>query len=136
MIHSKDMIEIQPVILGEAGPAPVYTEAARGSSRAKVARPGTLELRPNPEYVPGAYANLRHFEVRHDIKELGLAFDLGKTHLVPLEVAAEYARKTRPRVEFMSNGDVIHLGRLGGILGDAVRAGQRACATHIEIKIS
>lgn len=130
MTHCKNFVEIQPVILTDNGPAPVYDETARGAGRMISHTPGDFSIQPNPNHVEGAYENLQHHELRKEIEARGLTFEVGVSHLLP--ITDDLAKGTITFLDEIRFPEV----KLPGLLAAAARAGRLAEATHVEIKIS
>ncbi len=130
MTRSKDFVEIQPVRLTDTSAEPVYGEEVRGAKRVTVNGPGQFSTAANPDHVPGAYENLKHYQLRAEIEERGLAFEIGRSHLFPIDDVLAGGQVT-----LTSDGNYLH-GILPGLLGAAARAGLSAGATHVEVKIS
>ena len=127
---NKNFVEIQPVLLTDNGPVPIYSDAARGKSRMTVTGPGAFDLSANSQYVAGAYENLQHHVIRDEIEARGLKFDVGQSHL--FEINNDLAQGAMT----FSGQNMQPFDRLPALLGAAARAGQAGGATHVEIKIS
>lgn len=130
MTHSKDFVEIYPVRLINKEPVPVYDNSARGQSKMLVSDSGDLDYVANPNYVSGAYENLRHHQLQKEIEARGLTFEVGASHLLP--ITDDLAKGT---ITFFDEFR-FHEAKLPGLLAAAAQAGRLSGATHVEIKIS
>jgi hypothetical protein len=130
MTHSKDFVEIYPVRNTDKGSVPVYDESARGNSKLILAQGADFGFNENPNYVQGAYENLRHHVLRDEIEAYGLPFVVGTSHLLPID-----DNLTEGQIITTNQGEFLD-GILAGLIGRAARAGRLAGATHVEIKIS
>jgi hypothetical protein len=129
-MNSKNFVEIQPVTLTKEGGVPVFSENARSSSKMSVGGLGKLDLDANPNFVEGAYVNLQHHQLKDAIEARGLIFAIGQTHHLPIDDALMAG------VPISSKNGVTYGDPLSALLGAAARAGRKADATHVEIKIS
>ncbi|MFZ3584424.1 hypothetical protein ACOI1H_20005 [Loktanella sp. DJP18] len=90
-VRHSDFAEIEPVAYDGQTAASVYGIEARAAGAMIVEGPGLFDIASNPDFVSGAYANLRHHQVRDTLKFWGLACEPGLTHLVPLPLAGTVA---------------------------------------------
>jgi len=129
----KDFVEIYPVTETKEGFVPVYDDAARSANTLDVTGPGKFDFSSNPDFVHGAYVNLRHHAVREAIEARGLTFKEGETHRIEIDSETIYLQ-TNTYVAGTPNLQTS--GLLAGSIGAAARAGAKRGATHVEIKIS
>jgi hypothetical protein len=129
----KDFVEIYPVTETAQGFTPIYDDSNRAPSEMFVDGPGSFDLTPNPDYVEGAYQNIRHYQARSEIEARGLIFEEGQTHRLPIDDAL-LALRTNSFT--LIDGNIKTSSLVDGFIGQAARAGAAGGATHVEIKIS
>lgn len=130
----KDFVEIRPVRADGDSFSPVYDKKTHAARKSRVNGPGDIEFLDNPDFVAGAYVNLRHCHVSAAMAQAGLEMAPGITHHLPLDRAKvmfpEFVMAIEPAKD-------PHQGRLMAIaVKEAVAAAKRGGATHIEICIS
>jgi hypothetical protein len=133
---SKDFVEIQPVTQSGEVFSPAYGPEARASTHVDVQGPGKLDVRDNPGFVDGAYANLRHAAARKAIEAAGFPFSVGATYRIPVEAAESRFPAFVTTSEDMGKPEYGALVPMSDAVRRAIAAARRAGASHIEIAIS
>lgn len=132
----KDFVEIQPVRLEGNEFVPVYGETCRAFSRLDVSEPGTLDFTPNPDFVDGAYENLKHADARPAMTAAGLSMSPGTVHHVPLDRVEELF----PVYSLVADADgypsASRIQPMAMAMQAALTAARKADAPYIEIRIS
>lgn len=137
-VHSRDFVEIEPVRLEGDTVEALYDDRHRGHSKMNVAGPGDLSLEANPDYVAGAYANLRHHQARQALGRAGFDCTPGLVHLFPIEVAGMISTCVDLETDGAGNlvTDLRAEATFASAMSSAATAAAKGNATHIAVRIS
>ena len=133
---SKDFVEIRPVTLKGDAFVTVFGDEDRAPSKVSGVRAGTFDLVENPQHVPGAYANLRHYRSRRSLEAAGLSAEVGTTHHLTLEDAVRLFALQALTASADGAIDFGSVDHLAASVRQAVVAARTGGASHIEIAIS
>jgi hypothetical protein len=135
--RDSNFVEIEPVMFDGEVVIPIFGEEARASSKMEITGPGDFSLNANPNYVNGAYENLKHHQARDILVARNLECTPGVTHLIPVSKITHLSMSFN--IETAGDFSVIDGQQnfaFSNALISALTAGNARGATHVAIKIS